>query len=134
MAEATGLTEDEVNDLWYGVVSPYSVKTMTCAIAYKRDTGSNLVVSYINPKMYYMQNMTAREYLELSARAYPDVEVQNVEYLGQVYAAIALPDEGEGRRTQFAIRVQDLIVVLTYTMQGDDTLEDAADHVTKLIV
>ena len=134
VAEATGLTEDEVNDLWYGVVSPYSVKTMTCAIAYKRDTGSNLVVSYINPKMYYMQNMTAREYLELSARAYQDVEVQNVEYLGQVFAAITLPDEGDGRRTQFAIRVQDLIVVLTYTMQGDDTLEDAADHVTKLIV
>ncbi len=133
VAEVTGLTEDEVNDLWYGVVSPYSVKTMTAAIAYKRSTGSNLVVSYINPKLYYMQNMTAREYLELSARAYKDVEVSNVNYLGKVYAAITLPDEGEGRRTQFAIRVDDLIVVLTYTLQGEDTLEDAADHVTTLI-
>ena len=133
VAEATGLSEDEVNDLWYGVVSPYSVKTMTCAIAYKQDTGSNLVVSYINPKLYYMQNMTAREYLELSARSYKDVEVQDVNYLGQTFSSISLPDEGEGARTQFAIRVDDLIVVLTYTLQGDDTLEDAADHVTKLI-
>ena len=135
VADATGLTEDEVNDLWYGVVSPYSVKTMTCAIAYKTDTGSNLIVSYINPKLYYMQNMSAREYLELSSRAYKDVEVKNVQYLGQVYAMVELPEEkeGDGRRIQFAIRKDDLIVLLTYTLQGEDELETAADHVTKLI-
>ncbi len=136
VAEATGLTEDEVNDLWYGVVSPYSVKTMTCCIAYRKDTGTNLIVSYINPKLYYMQNMTAREYLELSSRAYKDVEVKNVKYLGKVYATVEIPEEkeGYGRRVQFAIRKDDLIVLLTYTLQGEDTVEEAADHVTELIV
>ena len=135
VGEVTGLTEDEVNDLWYGVVSPYSVKTMTCAIAYKVSTGSNLIVSYINPKLYYMQNMSAREYLELSTRDYKDVEVRNVEYIGQVFAMASFPEEkeGAGRRIQFAIRKSDLIVLLTYTLQGEDTLEDAADHVIRLI-
>ena len=135
VADVTGLTEDEVNDLWYGVVSPYSVKTMTCAIAYKKSTGSNLIISYINPKLYYMQNMTAREYLELSAREYKDVVVQNVDYLGQTFASAEFPEtEGDGRRVQFAIRKSDLIILLTYTLQGDDTIEDAADHVTRLLV
>ena len=135
VAEVTGLTEDEVNDLWYGVVSPYSVKTMTCAIAYKKSTGSNLIVSYINPKLYYMQNMSAREYLELSAREYPDVIVQNMDYLGQTFASATFPEiEGDGRRIQFAIRKSDLIILLTYTLQGDDTIDDAADHVTRLLV
>ncbi len=135
VGEVTGLSEDEVNDLWYGVVSPYSVRTMTCAIAYKVATGSNLIVSYINPKLYYMQNMSAREYLELSSRDIADVEVQSVEYLGQVFAMASFPEEqeGSGRRIQFAIRKSDLIVLLTYTLQGDDTLEDAADHVIRLI-
>ena len=136
VAEATGLTEDEVNDLWYGVVSPHSVKTMTCCIAYKKDTGSNLIISYINPKLYYMQNMTAREYLELSSRSVKGAEVRNVEYLGQVYATVELPEEkeGTGKRVQFAMRKDDLIVLLTYTLQGEDTIEEAADHVTRLIV
>ena len=136
VAEATGLTEDEVNDLWYGVVSPYSVKTMTCAIAYKSDTGSNLIVSYINPKLYYMKSMTAHEYLELSVRDMKDVEVKNVNYLGQVYAMTEIPGatEQEGTRVQFAIRKDDLIVLLTYTLVGEDTLEEAADHVTELIM
>ena len=135
VAEVTELTEDEVNDLWYGVVSPYSVKTMTCAIAYKKSTGSNLIVSYINPKLYYMQNMSAREYLELSAREYPDVIVQNMDYLGQTFASATFPEkEGDGRRIQFAIRKSDLIILLTYTLQGDDTIDDAADHVTRLLV
>lgn len=135
VAEVTDMTEDEVNDLWYGVVSPYSVRTMTCAIAYKSSTGSNLIVSYINPKLYYMQNMSAREYLELSARDYKDVEVKSVEYLGQIFAMATFPEEneGQGQRIQFAIRKSDLIVLLTYTLQEGDTLEDAADHVVRLI-
>ena len=32
------------------------------------------------------------------------------------------------------MRKDDLIVLLTYTLQGEDTIEEAADHVTRLIV
>ncbi len=135
VAEATGQTEDEVNNQWYGVVSPYSLKTTTCAIAYDADTGSNLIVSYVNPKLYYMQNMTAREYLELSAVQYENVEVLDMEYLGETWSSISIEEQqaGFGRRVQFAIRKKDLIVLLTYTLQGEDTLEDAASHVSRLI-
>ena len=135
VAEATGQTEDEVNRQWYGVVSPYSLKNMTCAIAYDADTGTNLIVSYVNPKLYYMKDMTAREYLELSARQYEDVEVVDMDYLGETWSTLTLEEqrEGVGRRAQFAIRKDDLIVLLTYTLQGEDTLEDAASHVSKLI-
>ena len=178
VAAATGQTEDEVNDLWYGVVSPYSVKNMTCAIAYDSTSGTNLIVSYVTPKLYYMQDMTAREYLELSAGQYEHAAVTDYEYLGSTWSCLSVGDgseettetennedpsgenpdgenaseetpgeeasedasnkgttklEGVGRRVQFAIRKDDLIVLLTYTLQGEDTLEDAASHVTRLI-
>ena len=181
VAAATGQTEDEVNDLWYGVVSPYSVKNMTCAIAYDSTSGTNLIVSYVTPKLYYMQDMTAREYLELSAGQYEHATVTDYEYLGSTWSCLTVGDgseetseeatedgenpngenqngenpdagnpdgenpdgetpgegtsklEGIGRRVQFAIRKDDLIVLLTYTLQGEDTLEDAASHVTRLI-
>ena len=169
VALATGQTEDEVNDLWYGVVSPYSVKNMTCAIAYDSTSGTNLIVSYVTPKLYYMQDMTAREYLELSAGQYENATVTDYEYLGNTWSCLTVGDgseenseetteektdgenpdagnpdaenpsedtarlEGVGRRVQFAIRKDDLIVLLTYTLQGEDTLEDAASHVTRLI-
>ena len=135
VAAATGQTEDEVNRQWYGVVSPYSMKNMTCAIAYDADTGSNLIVSYVNPKLYYMKDMTAREYLELSARQYENVDVIDMDYLGETWSTLTIEEdrEGVGRRAQFAIRKSDIIILLTYTLQGEDTLEDAASHVSKLI-
>lgn len=135
VAAATGQTEDDVNNLWYGVTSPYSLKNTTCAIAYDADTGSNLIISYVNPKLYYMQDMTAHEYLEMSARQYEGVEVKEMDYLGGVWSYMELEEEREGfgRRAQFASRKDDLIVLITYTLQGEDTLEDAASHVTRLI-
>lgn len=135
VARATGQTEDDVNNQWYGVVSPYSLKTTTCAIAYDADTGTNLIVSYVNPKLYYMQNMTAREYLEMSASKYTNAEVIDYDYLGETWSCLTVDEaqEGVGKRVQFAIRKSDLIVLLTYTLQGDDVLEDAASHVTRLV-
>ena len=142
VASVTGLTEDEVNRQWLGVVSPYSVKNMTCAIAYDASTGTNLIVSYVNPKLYYMQDMSAREYLTLSAQQYnkangnEDAEVVDMDYLDDTWSSLTIPEEREGfgRRTQLAIRKQDIIILITYTLQGDDTLEDAASHVSKLIL
>ena len=135
VAEVTGQSEDEVNRQWLGLISPYSVKNMTCAIAYDADTGTNLIVSYVNPKLYYMQDMTAREYLELSQRQYEGAELVDMDYLGETWSCLTIPEEREGfgRRTQFAIRKDDLIVLITYTLQGEDSLEDAADHISRLV-
>ena len=70
VASATGATEDDINNLWYGFRSPYEEETTYAAIAYNQETGSNIIVSYVNPEEYLMPEFTARQYLDMAASRY----------------------------------------------------------------
>lgn len=134
VASATGATEDYINNLWYGYKSPHDEETTYAAIAYNKDTGSNIIVSYVNPEAYLMPNFSAKDYLGMAAERYSGATVEEVTFLGQKYWCMDVSEEetAMGRRTQFAIDKDGLIVLITITLQDSVTLEDAVKLMTPL--
>lgn len=127
LASATGATEDHINNLWYGYNSPYDEKTSYAAIACDTETGSSIIVSYINPDKYLMPDFDAYEYLNMAAKKYEDVNVTRVTFLAQRYACLDIPEEQSnvGKRVQFAIDRDGLIILITFTLSDEKKLEDA---------
>lgn len=134
VASATGATEDYVNNLWYGYRSPYDEDTTYAAIACHRATGSTIIVSYINPASYNMPDYSANEYLKMASAKYDDAAVRTVTFLGQKYECLDVHDVGSGigRRTQFAIKRDGIIVLITFTMNEDIYLTDGVQLLSPL--
>lgn len=134
VASATGATEDYVNNLWYGYKSPYEEDTTYAAIVSNSLSGSTIIVSYVNPSSYMMPDYSAKEYLSMAAKKYDNVSVRKVTFLGQQYECLDIPkDQNElGRRTQFAIKQDGMIILITFTMIDDTTLEEAVSLMTPL--
>ena len=127
VASATGATKDYVTNLWYGYASPYDEDTTYAVIASEYETGSTIIVSYISPNSYNMPNYSAKDYLTMVANRYADTQVRTVTFLGQRYECVEIPQEDSviGRRVHFAIDRDGMIILLTFTMYDDLTLEDA---------
>lgn len=134
VSEVTDFTEEEVETIWAGQKSPYYLETTCCAVAYHFQSGSNIVVSYINPKLFWMEGLTAEKYLGMIAEEQEGLQVQEVTYLGRKYMVLDIPEEldGFGRRVQFVTEQDGLLISIVYTIQGDMTLEDMADHLVRL--
>lgn len=134
VATATGATEDYVNNLWYGYKSPYDEDTTYAAIAYNVETGSNIIVTYINTESYQMPDFSAQDYLEMAAKRYDDLHVSNVIFLRQQYYCLDIPEDQSdvGRRVQFAIDKDGLIILISFTLHGEMTLEEAVTLLTPL--
>ncbi len=134
LASATDATEDEINNYWYGVNSPYGTQVTYCAVVVNAQTGTNIVVSYINPKAYYMSDLTPVEYLNMTATNYKGLTVSEGKYLGRTYAMLDIPADqtSSGERVQFVTEVDGLLVVITYSIQDGDTLQGASNHLTQL--
>ena len=134
VASATGATEDDVNNLWYGYKSAYDLDTCYACIVSNKETGSTIIVSYVNPANYMMPDYTAKQYLSMMVDRYEDVTVRTVTFLGQTYECLDIPAEQTsfGRRTQFAIDKDGLIIIITFTMNGDARLDEAVGMLTPL--
>ena len=134
VASATGATEDYVNNLWYGYKSPYDEDTTYAAIVSEKESGSTIIVSYINPSKYNMPDYSAKEYLTMASEKYEDVSVRTVTFLGAKYECLDVPAEqtNVGRRTQFARKVDGMIVLITFTMNEDTAIEDAVSLLSPL--
>ena len=134
VATATDSTTDYINNLWYGYTSPYDEGTTYAAIAYHKESGSSIIVSYVNPTEYNMPDYSAREYLEMAAGKYEGLKVRTATFVGDKYEILDVPDEQSnvGRRTQFAIKKEGLIVVVTITTNNDYKLEDAVRFISPL--
>ncbi len=134
VANATGTTKDYINNLWYGYKSPYDEETTYAAIATHVESGSTIIVSYVNPEKYNMPDYSAKEYLEMASGKYEDLKVRHVTFLGKKYEVLDIPAEqtNVGRRTQFAIKEEGIIIVITFTMDEDVLLEDAVGLLTPL--
>ena len=134
VASATGKSKDFINNLWYGYTSPHDYDTTYAAIASNVETGSTIIVSYINPANYDMPEYTANEYLGMAAGRYEDVHVRTVTFLAQKYECLDIPAEltNVGRRTEFAIDKDGLIILITFTMSGEMQLEEAVELITPL--
>ena len=74
-----------------------------------------------------MPNYSSADYLKRVADRYEDVYVRNVTFLGQQYDVIDIPEEESdvGRRVQFAIDRDGLIILITFTIFEGTTLEEA---------
>jgi len=134
VATATDASVDYVNNLWYGYTSPYDEGTTYAAIAFNKESGSNIIVSYVNPTDYNMPDYSAKEYLQMAAGKYEGLKVRSATFLGDRYDILDVPDEQSnvGRRTQFAIKKEGLIVVITITTNNDYKLEDAVKLLSPL--
>ena len=134
LLEDTDATEDEINNYWYGVSSPYATKLTYCAVAYSKETGSNIIISYVNPKAYYMSDLTPVEYLNMTASKYTGLTVSEGPYLGKTYAMLDIPADQSsiGERAQFVTEVEGLLVVITYTVQEGDSLKSLSNHIVQL--
>ena len=134
VASATGATKDYVDNLWNGHKSPYDEETSYAAVAYNVETGSNIIVSYINPEKYLMPEFDANEYLKMASERYEDCKVSKVTFLGQGYSCLDVPasQTSVGRRTQFAIDKEGLIILITFTLSEEVELEDAVKLLTPL--
>lgn len=134
VAKATGKSTDFINNLWYGYTSPQDYDTTYAAIASNVETGSTIIVSYINPAKYDMPEFTAREYLEMAANRYDDLHVRTVTFLAQKYECLDISAEktNVGRRTEFAIDRDGLIILITFTMSPGMELEEAVELMTPL--
>lgn len=134
VASLTDATEDEINNYWYGVSSPYATKLTYCAVAYSKETGSNIIISYVNPKAYYMSDLTPVEYLNMTASKYTGLTVSEGPYLGKTYAMLDIPADQSsiGERAQFVTEVEGLLVVITYTVQEGDSLKGLSNHIVQL--
>ncbi|SEQ45226.1 hypothetical protein SAMN02910369_01797 [Lachnospiraceae bacterium NE2001] len=134
VATAMDASVDYVNNLWYGYTSPYDEGTTYASIASHKESGSTIIVSYVNPENYNMPDYTAKEYLQMAAGKYEDLHVRTVTFLGDKYEVLDVPDEQSnvGRRTQFAIKKEGLIVVITFTTNNDYKLEEAVGLISPL--
>lgn len=134
VASATGATADYVSNLWAGRRSPYDEETSYAAVAYNVETGSNIIVSYVNPDKYLMPGFGAFDYLKMASQRYDECKVSVVTFLGQRYTCLDIPanDNSVGRRTQFAIDKEGLIVLITFTLSEEVELEDAVKLLTPL--
>ena len=83
---------------------------------------------------YNMPDYSAKEYLEMASGKYEDLKVRHVTFLGKKYEVLDIPAEqtNVGRRTQFAIKEEGIIIVITFTMDEDVLLEDAVGLLTPL--
>ena len=134
VASATNADLDYIDNLWAGYKSPYDEGTTYAAIAYNTRNGSNIIVSYVNPSTYLMPEFNAEAYMKMASRRYIDFSVNKVTFLGQSYVCLDVKDEMSviGRRTQFGIDKEGLIVIITFTMQDEAPIDEAVRLLTPL--
>ncbi|MBO4864584.1 MAG: hypothetical protein J5517_09465 [Eubacterium sp.] len=126
VASATDASIDHINNLWHGYKSPYDEDVSYAAILYNSEDGSNIIVSYINPESYLMPEFDSQKFLGMAASRYEEYNLSWVTFLRKNYWCLDVKDESEvGRRTQFAIDEEGLIVLITFTLQEETELQDA---------
>jgi hypothetical protein len=81
-----------------------------------------------------MPDFSAQDYLEMAAQRYDDLHVSNVIFLRQQYCCLDIPEDQSdvGRRVQFAIDKNGLIILISFTLHGEMTLEEAVTLLTPL--
>lgn len=134
VANATGLTEEDVNNFWYGYKTTKDAETSYCCIAYDKNTGSNIIVSYVNPSVTLFPEITSDEYLEMALGRYENLRVKRVKFMGELWSCLDIPADQNpaGRRVCYAKKSGDILVLVTFTMQDDQELSSAQGLFTRI--
>ena len=134
VANATGLTVEDVNNFWYGYKTTKDAETSYCCIAYDKKTGSNIIVSYVNPSVTLFPEITSDEYLEMALNRYEGLRVKRVKFMGNLWSCLDIPanQNPAGRRVCYAKKDKDVLVLVTFTMQDDQELSAAQELFTRL--
>lgn len=129
VAQATGLSVEDINNFWYGYKTTQDAETSYCCIAYDKETGSNIIVSYVNPSVTLYPEITADQYLEMALGRYDNLRVKRVKFMGDVWACLDIPEEqsAAGRRVCYAKKSGDILVLVTFTMQEEQELSSAQE-------
>ena len=133
VAKATGLSVEDVNNFWYGYKTTKDAETSYCCIAYDKKTGSNIIVSYVNPSVTLFPEITSDEYLEMALGRYDNLRVKRVKFMGELWSCLDIPAEQNpaGRRVCYAKKSGDILVLVTFTMQDEQELSDAQGLFTR---
>ena len=101
---------------------------------YRKVTGSNVVVSYVNPSVTLYEDITAEDYLTMALNRYEGLIIKRVPFLGDQWACLDIPADQNpaGRRVCYAKRVDKIIVLVTFTMQDEQDLAEAQQIFTRL--
>ncbi|MBQ8950844.1 MAG: hypothetical protein IJ065_06705 [Eubacterium sp.] len=134
VAAATGLSTEDVNNFWYGYKTTDDAETSYCAIVYNKVTGSNVVISYVNPSVTLYDEITAEDYLSMALNRYDGLLIKRVTFLGDQWACLDIPADQNpaGRRICYAKRSGKVLVLVTFTMQEDQDIADAQQIFTRL--
>lgn len=134
LAAATGQTEDEVTNFREGIRTPYDYETAYYAIMYTRTTASNIIISSINPDKYKIEGLSAGSYMKSVATKNGGRMLTGAHFLNRDCYVVDIPEaeNGVGRRVQYAFDHDDLIILITLTLQKEDKLEDILARFTTL--
>lgn len=127
VANAAGLETSTIDNFWDGNISAYDNEISYCAIGYNGQTGTNIIVTYFNPAKYNMSDLTAYDYLKLSADSMEGSEYDNATFLGDsTYAKLIPPvDEEKGYYQEMYAKDKDgLILMITFTVMNGEDIND----------
>ena len=134
VASATGLSVEDVDNFWYGYKTTQDAETSYCCIAYDNKTGSNIIVSYVNPSVTLFPEITAEDYLAMALNRYDNLLVKRIKFLGDTWACLDIPADQNpaGRRVCYAKKSGDILILVTFTMQDDQELSEAQELFSRL--
>lgn len=127
MASSVGSTEDEINKVWNGEVTPYDQRVTYCVFAWDTTTGVSVIINYASTEKNYMDSdKTGREYLDEGAQGYPGSTVTDTPFLGDTsYARLQISQAAQGAdQYMYAANKDGIIIMITFTIFEGDDIED----------
>ena len=129
VAKSMGLEEKDIKDLWEGKKSPYDQKDSNmavCAIAANKKNGSNIIVDYYYVSTDINKETTSQYYLSVAAKRHENAEFKTVKFVDKDFDALIIPPEEGSTVTQvmYATKVNDLIVIISFSLNEGDKIEN----------
>lgn len=129
VAKSMGLEEKDIKDLWEGKKSLYDQKDSNmavCAIAANKKNGSNIIVDYYYVSTDINKETTSQYYLSVAAKRHENAEFKTVKFVDKDFDALIIPPEEGSTVTQvmYATKVNDLIVIISFSLNEGDKIEN----------
>lgn len=129
MSQLTGESEEDIQALWNGEVSPLDQELSYVAIAYNETTGTNIIVSYHNiEKAGYDEPLDVDTYIEMASSGM-DGTTGTLEAGGKTWSSFEVEQDEEYEQMMLVDTAEGndmVMVLLTFTvMSGQDESMDS---------
>ncbi len=97
-----------------------------CAIAANKKNGSNIIVDYYYVSTDINKETTSQYYLSVAAKRHENAEFKTVKFVDKDFDALIIPPEEGSTVTQvmYATKVNDLIVIISFSLNEGDKIEN----------